>query len=312
MIKNCNTFQHGTALLNALLLILFISSTIGLWLKQTKNEIFQLYRETEQQQIYQLEEAANIWASQTLKQKFFHESNPELTCMDEQLINLPPKWHMTVKLFDAQSVFNINSLSERSMQISFVLLMEHILKDTPKNQLKDIFMATLAWVDPSLNPTKMNSINAHYQKSHPGYQAGGQPMSSLSEWKKVYQVTPKVFKAMTPFLTALPEATPININTCNEEILRALKPNLKKEAVKKIMFARGDTGFKNSGELFAILEEFKIPVQNTTIHSQYFWVDIVISSPTHHKIHLKNLFYRRLTPKGAQSYIALIKRFQLS
>ena len=309
MIRKPSNLEFGTALINALLLVLFISSTISLWLHQTKNQIFQQTRIIENQQAYQLEEAANIWASQVLKTKFFHETNPELTCIDENLIHLPKHWRMSEKLFDAQSKFNINSVSERSMQISFVLLMEEILKDTSKAKLKDIFLATLAWVDPALNPGKINNINGYYAKAKPPYQSGGQNLSAISEWKKVYQVTPKIYQSMLPYITALPESTPININTCNETILRILKPGLKKEEIKKIMFARGDDGFKNNGELFSILEEFKIPVQNTTILSQYFWLDIVIISPSKHKTHIKNLFYRRLTPKGGQTYIALIKRF---
>jgi general secretion pathway protein K len=304
--------QKGTALINALLIVIFIASTITLWLKQTKFHVYQEHVMSESQQALELQEVANLWGAQTLKTKNFHQTTAEITCMDPKLISLPPNWKMTVKLIDAQSTFNINSLSERPMQLTFLMLLKNVLKNISNEQLKTIFMGTLASIDESAAPAKRNELNQFYAQQTPPYQVNGQAFASISEWKKVKGVTSRIYKAMYPYLYALPESTPININTANKTMLLSLRPKLKDADVKKLIFARGESGFRNAGELFAILQELKLPVQNTTIHSQYFWVDTDILCPSKRHIKIKTLFYRRLTPKGTESHIILLKHFRLA
>lgn len=115
---------------------------------------------------------------------------------------------------------------------------------------------------------------------------------------------------MQPLLTVLPESMPININTAPKEILKTLKPNLKDKDVDKIIFVRGDKGFTSQNELYAILESLKIPAQNVTIFSQYFWVEVDITTPTHRHIQSEYLFLRRLSKKEIPS-IKLIQQLNL-
>ena len=69
-------------------------------------------------------------------------------------------------------------------------------------------------------------------------------------------------------------ATPININTCDEDMLAALKPDLKKEDIKKLIFARGDEGFKKMEELFLSKKEYRAKIlgmeQNYNLEKKIF------------------------------------------
>lgn len=304
--------QSGTALINALLIVVFIATTISFWIKQTKFHIQQETIAIENQQALQLVEAANIWASQILHTKNFHQTTPEIAHINSKQLHLPRNWAMKAKLVDAQNIFNLNSLSERSMQLTFLVLLKNILGNISDAQLKTIFMSTLASVDSNLAPNKVAQLNKFYMQQKPPYQINGKGFASITEWKKVKGVNSVIYQKLYPYVTVLPESTPININTADKRILLSLRPKLKMGDINKLIFARGDTGFKNASELFAILEELKLPVQNTTIHSQYYWLYIDILCPSKRHIKIKTLFYRRLTPKGKDLNIVLLKQFQLT
>jgi general secretion pathway protein K len=296
-------YIKGSALISALILVLFISSIISIWIHQSKNAIRQQQVKLENQQALLLIEGFNIWAAQTLKRKTFHSTTPILATFQNGQLPLPKGWKVKAILVDAQSQFNINNINERDMQMMFFLLLQKQLKPLKKASLKQIFYNTIARIDPGKASEKSSSA----PEVKPQFE--GIPMINLSEWRQVKGVTPEVFKMMQPFLTALPEATPINLNTCDEQLIAALKPDLKKEDVKKILFVKGDQGFKKIDELFAVMQEMKLPAQNVTINSQYFWLNLTIETPSKRRIMFQNLIYRRMTPKGSSPYISIIKQF---
>jgi general secretion pathway protein K len=135
-------------------------------------------------------------------------------------------------------------------------------------------------------------------------------MVSISEWKKVAGVNPKIYKALAPYLIALPETTPLNLNTCSPVLLKTLAPNLKDEDIQKIIFTKGDQGFDNEQELFSILQVLNIPIEKTTVTSQYFILDIQMKSPSGRITHLNNLFFRPMASQN-QLLVSLMHRSEL-
>ena len=293
----------GSALISALIVVLFISSIISLWIHQSKNEIRQQQVNLENQQALLLVEGFNVWAIQSLKRKSFHRTSPILATFQNGQLPLPPGWKASANVVDAQSQFNINNIGERDMQMMFFLLLKKILKNNKNAPLKQIFYNTIQRINPSQITTTSNP-------SHPeSSQLEGIPMVNISEWRQIKGVTPEIYQNMKPYMTALPEATPINLNTCDEKLVSVLKPDLKKEDVKKILFAKGDEGFKKIDELFGVMQDMKLPAQNITINSQYFWLNITIQTASKRRILYQNLIYRRLTPKGHSPFISVLKQF---
>jgi general secretion pathway protein K len=303
--------NQGIALLSALLIVVFIATTISVWIIQTKQYLYREQLVTTTLQTWQLEQAANLWAVHVLEQNTkFKKANPILAHSDGREFTIPKLWRIQANLIDAQSFFNINNLQEASMQISFVLLLQNVLKNTPESQIKQILNATLAWINPDISVADSQSFTQFYQQSQPPYQASGQLMINISEWKKVAGVTPEIYRALYPFLTALPETTPINLNTSNTVLLKILKPGLSNEDIQKLVFARGSDGFESDDELYQILQQLKLPVEKTTVNSQYFYLDIKITAPNGHRVFLRNLFYRPLNRQN-KILVNLIQRAQL-
>lgn len=304
--------NQGIALLSALIIVIFITTTISIWIMQTKQYLLREQRITELLQTWQIEQGGNLWAISVLKNNFaFKTTHPVLLSDNGKSVTTPKGWKLSLSLIDAQSLFNLNNLQEAPMQMSFVLLLQNLLPTLSAAHIKQILNATLAWINPSLDENKTKFFNQIYQQAKPAYQAPGQLMVYISEWKKVNGVSPQIYAATYPYVIALPETTPLNINTCAAILLKTLKPNLKDEDIQKIIFARGEEGFTSDAELFGILQELQLPVEKTTIKSQYFLLDIMIVAPSGRRTHLRNLFYR---PLGNQhkNIVSLIQRSQLS
>lgn len=298
--------QQGTALLSALMMVIVIASILTIWVYQTQFHIKKMHLELENQQAQWIANGAKSWAAVLLKKYRFKTSQPILATLSGKTIDLPKNWKLSAKLIDAQSRFNLNNLEEQPQRILFYLLLENLLKKEKNSPLEQIFYGTLAKLDPTFNRREKNN---HRQSNETNENIMG-TYATLGEWAQIKGVTPQIYKIMAPYLTVLPESLPLNINTCPKEIIKALKPGLKDKDVERIMFARGDKGFRSQDELFAILETFKIPVQNVTIFSQYFWVEVEITTPTHRHIQTEYLFVRRLSKKETPT-IKLIRQFNL-
>jgi general secretion pathway protein K len=300
--------QKGSALISALLLILVIASVTTAWISQTHFHIRFQHQVNENSQARMLLEAAKIWTVQVLKQKTFNQTDPVIAKLPPKSIPLPPNWQIQAQLSDAQAKINLNTMTEQSLRLSFYLVMKEVLKDEPHVNLDDIYYATVSWIDPNIFKSRFQRYQNEYAKAKPPYQAGGQPMQTLEEFYSVYGVTPKIYQKLKPYITVIPESVPINLNTCDEKIIKSLRPGLKDSQVKRILFARGNRGFRTINELFAVLEEFKIPVQNVTTKSQYFWLEVSVISPSKHRWVTKYLVYRRLVDKTKNTKVIIVQQ----
>lgn len=298
--------SKGTALLSALMMVVVISSILTIWIYQTQFHIKKIRIEIENQQAQWIANGAKAWGALLLKEYRFKKTNPILATLSGQSIDIPKNWKMTAKLIDAQSRFNLNNLQEQQQRISFYLLLEQQLKKQKNIPFEIIYYGSIAKVDTAFKSKK----NKGPQNVNHFNEPSTDEFSTLGEWLNVKGVNGKIFRHMKPFLTVLPESMPININTAPKEILKTLKPNLKDKDVDKIIFVRGDKGFTSQNELYAILESLKIPAQNITIFSQYFWVEVDITTPTHRHIQSEYLFLRRLSKKEIPS-IKLIQQLNL-
>lgn len=60
----------------------------------------------------------------------------------------------------------------------------------------------------------------------PPYRTGNQPFMSVSELMLIDGITPEIYQALLPHISALPNGVKrVNVNTCTEEVIRALPKN---------------------------------------------------------------------------------------
>ena len=160
---------------------------------------------------------------------------------------------VAIYIRDLQGLFNLNSLHPNHPQspeakIRFTRLLTELGIDTSVAQyLREWF-------------TTDSSANYEYENLTPGYTSPEIQFSHVSELMLIQGMSTKDYKTLEPYITALPMATPLNINTSYPEILSAWDPKLTLDQSKEIInktrsnacgpAERNNFVFKEISELF--------------------------------------------------------------
>ena len=144
---------------------------------------------------------------------------------------------------DEQGKFNINDLVYSANQPRFVALLQAVIPQTSLQQAYAIAKAITAWMT-------NNSSDAYYLKLNPAYRASETQMANISELQLVSGVTPDIYSALEPYVTALPiqtsltgaSGTPINVNSASAPVLLITNPSLTLSKAENIVACRKQYG----------------------------------------------------------------------
>lgn len=158
-------------------------------------------------------------------------------------------------LVDAQAQFNLNNLIGSKAEASQKVL-ERLLQNL---SAVDSFSAPALvqsirdWMDADTEPGFPDGAEDDYYQSQRdlAYRAANRPFTSLSELRLVRGMTPKLFRALSPYLTVLPVETPINVNAAPAALLAALAPDVKPESLIQLTKARELKPYESTSEFIA-------------------------------------------------------------
>lgn len=141
---------------------------------------------------------------------------------------LPMKWgEVTGTITDLQGRFNVNTLVgedgkpataavERFRRLLRVLQLDPNLAD-----------AVVDWLDTDQLPRgALGAEDSFYMGRDPAYATANRPLHTAAELRLVRGIDGEVWRKLEPHVTALPEATGINVNTATAEVLAAAVPAL--------------------------------------------------------------------------------------
>ncbi|MCO6413704.1 MAG: type II secretion system minor pseudopilin GspK [Thiogranum sp.] len=158
------------------------------------------------------------------------------------------------RILDMQARFNLNSLVvggtpnapaiAQYKRLLSLLDLEEALAD----YLVD-------WMDADINARFPDGAEDEaYLLLNPPYRAANQPLADISELRLVKGYDAQVIARLMgegkvdPLVTALPDATAINVNTAGPVVLASLAQGLTLQDGEKLVEARGDKGFENVNE----------------------------------------------------------------
>ena len=190
---------------------------------------------------------------------------------------------LTIKttLESAQGRFNINDLAYPQNQQNFSALLKIVLPSMPKAQADAIAQSITAWII-------TGSEDPYYLSLDPPYRSAKNQLVAISELRLVRGMTPDIYTALAPYITALPivmpslSATPqqasvtqIDINAATEPVIMAMNPGLNPTQVESMVDCRKAAGAFISTQAF--ITHCAIPsgisnLQNITTQSQYYLV----------------------------------------
>ena len=78
------------------------------------------------------------------------------------------------------------------------------------------------WLDEDEETSRAGAEDAYYVGRTPAYRAGNRLMSSVSELRAVANMTPAIYRALSPWVTALPGTAQLNVFTAPPMVLRTL------------------------------------------------------------------------------------------
>ncbi len=158
------------------------------------------------------------------------------------------------KIEDLQGRFNVNNLLDGNGEIDQVSYeqFERLLAALGL----DAGLASKAadWLDADQTESIPNGAeDSLYSGFTPAYRTANQRIANVTELAALDGMDRASFEVLLPHVTALPERTPINVNTATLAVLQSLGPNIGQGDAEGLIALREDGGFVDYAGVFAPL-----------------------------------------------------------
>lgn len=268
--------QRGLAIVTALLVVAIVASATAflylgqqVWQRQVQNLSDRAQAET-------VRSGALEWAAIILTEDAKDNSTDDLTeAWAEDIPPLPAEGGLvTGRIVDAQGQFNLNNLV-RGGQISDedVAAFQRLL--TSQELPAELVDSVVDWLDTDANTQASGAEDIDYLNMDPPYRAANQLLQSVGELRLVKGFDRDTVEKLRPLITALPEATSLNINTAPAAVFGAIFPDLPLSEAENLLSQREEDPFSDIGQLKQRLPaDIELPKVPYDIKSSYFEVKI--------------------------------------
>jgi general secretion pathway protein K len=299
--------QRGVALLVAVLVVALATSTAtylllneSLWLRQVENLGAPAQADT-------VARAATHWAAAVLA-----EDDASVDHLNETWARRLPAIHsegatLTGTIVDEQAKFNLNNLVRGAAPSpADVAALQRLLATLG-------LPATLAdaivdWIDPDDSVTRIAGAEDFDDLARePAHRASNGPVADVGELARVKGMTPDALARLAPHVTALPDETPVNVNTASAIVLLALVPSLSATDAAQVIESRERNPFRMPGDFQRALP---LPAAthlngNIDVKSRFFSVEATV------QIGRMSARYRALVERGERGRSAIIALTQI-
>jgi general secretion pathway protein K len=182
---------------------------------------------------------------------------------------------------DEQGKFNLNNLADangsRAADVAaFRRLLVHV------GLSESLADAVVDWIDVDSNVTAADSgaEDSYYLGLDPPYRAANRPMVDVTELLLVRGFNEERFRRLAPYVTALPVATKVNVNTASAELLSAVVKGLTQSDARSVVAARDKEPFGSKADFGKRLPEPAIDSANELldVRTDYFLVRGTVQS----------------------------------
>jgi general secretion pathway protein K len=158
-------------------------------------------------------------------------------------------------LDDAQGRLNVNRLANPD-PVQRAQVLDQFNRLCQVLTLECSFWSAVAdWVDSDDIPSTGGAETATYLSMQPARRAANQPIVAVEELQAVQGVSPIILQRLTPYLIALPQDFPVNINTAKMPVIMALAPWMTEDQAKLIMTRQQSQPFENITQVSQLLRQ---------------------------------------------------------
>ncbi|MGH9485505.1 MAG: type II secretion system minor pseudopilin GspK, partial [Terriglobales bacterium] len=252
-----------------------------------------VYRSTlisAQRQAWQYDLGAEAWVEQILRRSA--DKNDTLSSPWAQHLPPLPVLGGAIRggVEDLQGRFNLNNLvaTNGKADAAAVAALKRLLALLQIDP--NIASAIVDWEDPDDDVTDPGGAESGYYASlDPAYAPTNGPFVSITSLRLVKGITPAIYTRLAPYVSALPVATALNINTAPATVLAAVVPDFSLDKARALVAQRGDNGFSSVAD-FQSRTQRKIAFP-LTLQSSYFLLTVTTTIGTT-QLSLYSVLYR--------------------
>ncbi len=239
-----------------------------------------------------------MWAKDQLHDDWLKQKKDKR--IDELPIKSPVNnmngYDITSTIQDGQNRFNINNVSKQEWQAAFVRLIRLVYPKVDQQYAIAVMRATVDWLMPGASD---NEFSRYYAGLPVPYRAAHRLMVDASEWRLVQGVTPELYAAMKPHLSALPIITPVNVLFAEPPVLAVLGPTMTLEAAQAIheVLAKNPPPTIEAFMALDVVKNHPLESEKVTMTSSFFVVETEVGIERQH-ILLYTLLQRNNTGKA--------------
>lgn len=269
--------QRGVALLTALMIVALVA-IVGAGMLTTMN--YAMHRSGNlwlHEQAWWYAVGVESWVAEILRRDAQDNDTDHLDEVWAQPVDYLPieGGAISGRVVDMQGRFNLNNLGGANAETAlarFARLVE-LAAETDTVTAQTVAQSVRDWIDADIRPTlPYGTEDNYYLGLDPPYRAANRPLASITALRAIRGVTPELYNAIAPHVAALPETTPINVNTATPLVLAALDPRLDLGAAEAMVERRSEAPW-DSVEAFLqqdALAGLGIPAQGLAVSSGYF------------------------------------------
>jgi len=247
--------QSGVAVIVAVLVVALATSTAMYLLWQQSLWTRQIENLTARAQGDALARAAAAWVAAILA-----EDDPAIDHLGELWARRIPAFaaeaaELTGVVTDEQSKFNINNLArEGGVAPQDMVAFQRLL--AAAGLPARLAEAVVDWLDVDDDVMAPNGAeDPYYLALNPPYRAANRRVIDIAELARVKGFDAGILARLAPFVTALPEETPVNVNTAPAQVLQALVPGLNAEDARRLVEVRTKRPFASRGDFLKALPQ---------------------------------------------------------
>jgi general secretion pathway protein K len=247
-------YQYGVALVTALLVVALATVAAVAMAMRLHVDMRRSGNLLHGEQAYAYALAAESWALVILRRDAIESSYDALD--EDWATALPPLpvegGFVSGRVQDLQGRFNVNNLVDTNGKPDTVSI-EYFRRLLTVLGLDPVLATPLVdWIDADINATFPGGAEDDtYLLADPPYRAANRRLVSVSELRLVQGYTDEVMQALAPHVTALPETTPLNVNTATAELLLALDANVTTQGVETLLADREEKPFTDKQAFMA-------------------------------------------------------------
>ena len=300
--------QRGVAVVMALLVVALATSAATYILWQQSLWVRQVENLNARAQADAIARAAASWAATILA-----EDDPAIDHLGETWARRMPPFpaeqaQVAGAMLDEQAKFNVNNLArEGGVAPQDLLAFQRLLAAV--GLPAGLAEAVVDWLDADSEVTQPNGAeDPYYLALDPPYRTAGRRIIELAELARVKGFNAEILARLAPFVTALPEETPVNVNTAPTQVLQAVVPGLSAEEMARVVEQRKTKPFQSREDFLRALGRPRSAPAGPEIDvkSRYFSAEATV------RLGRVVVAYRALFQRGDRRPPALVALFQVA